>query len=68
MKFYRTIRSSEKTAATVTFVVVLCLPFLLSFNPYYLSIFVHGAVRPFSPFSGPRDFNDSGPPVRKLGR
>jgi branched-chain amino acid transport system permease protein len=44
MKFYRTIRSSEKTAATVTFVVVLCLPFLLSFNPYYLSIFVSALI------------------------
>ena len=44
MKFYRTIRSSEKLAAAVTFVVVLCLPFLLSFNPYYLSIFVSALI------------------------
>jgi len=44
MKFYRSFRSSEKTAATVTFVVVLCLPFLLSFNPYYLSIFVSALI------------------------
>jgi len=44
MKLYRLFRSSEKMAATVTFVVVLCLPFLLSFNPYYLSIFVSALV------------------------
>jgi branched-chain amino acid transport system permease protein len=44
MKFYRSLRSSEKMAATVTFVVVLCLPFLLSFNPYYLSIFVSALI------------------------
>ncbi len=44
MKFYRSLRSSEKLVAAVTFVVVLCLPFLLSFNPYYLSIFVSALI------------------------
>ncbi|HYA94216.1 MAG TPA: branched-chain amino acid ABC transporter permease [Thermodesulfobacteriota bacterium] len=44
MKFYRSLRSSEKLIAAVTFALVLCLPFLLSFNPYYLSIFVSALI------------------------
>lgn len=44
MKFYRSLRSSERLIAAITFAVVLCLPFLLSFNPYYLSIFVSALI------------------------
>lgn len=44
MKFYRSLRSSEKVVAAFTFAVVLCLPFVLSFNPYYLSIFVSALI------------------------
>ena len=44
MKFYRSLRSSEKLIAAVTFAIVLCLPFFLSFNPYYLSIFVSALI------------------------
>ena len=44
MKFYRSLRSSEKLVAVATFAVVLCLPFLLSFNPYYLSIFISALI------------------------
>jgi len=44
MKFYRSLRSSEKLVTAVTFALVLCLPFLLSFNPYYLSIFVSALI------------------------
>ncbi len=35
---------SEKVTALALFVVVLALPFVLSFNPYYLSIFVSALI------------------------
>jgi branched-chain amino acid transport system permease protein len=35
---------SEKVTALVLFVVVLALPFILSFNPYYLSIFISALI------------------------
>jgi len=35
---------SEKMTALVLFVVVLALPFFLSFNPYYLSIFISALI------------------------
>ena len=35
---------SEKATALVLFVVVLALPFVLSFNPYYLSIFISALI------------------------
>jgi branched-chain amino acid transport system permease protein len=44
MKIYLSFRSSEKMAAIVTFAVVLVLPFILSFNPYYLSIFISALI------------------------
>ena len=44
MKFYLSFRLSEKIAAIITFVVVLSLPFVLSFNPYYLSIFISALI------------------------
>lgn len=43
MKFL-SLRSSEKWVAITTFAVVLCLPFVLSFNPYYLSIFISALI------------------------
>jgi branched-chain amino acid transport system permease protein len=44
MKFYLSFRLSEKIAAIITFVVVLSLPLVLSFNPYYLSIFISALI------------------------
>jgi len=44
MKFHLSFRSSEKVIAVITFAVVLSLPFILSFNPYYLSIFVSALI------------------------
>jgi branched-chain amino acid transport system permease protein len=44
MKFFASIRLSEKMAAILTFVVVLVLPFILVFNPYYLSIFISALI------------------------
>ena len=44
MKPYPSFGLSEKTAAVATFVVVLSLPFVLSFNPYYLSIFISALI------------------------
>ncbi len=44
MKFYLSFRSSEKWVAITTFAVVLCLPFVLAFNPYYLSIFISALI------------------------
>lgn len=35
---------SEKATALALFVVVLALPFILSFNPYYLSIFISALI------------------------
>ncbi len=35
---------SEKVTALALFVVVLALPFVLSFNPYYLSIFISALI------------------------
>ena len=35
---------SEKVTALALFVVVLALPFILSFNPYYLSIFISALI------------------------
>ena len=40
MKSYLPFQVSEKKMAIITLVVVLALPFVLSFNPYYLSIFI----------------------------
>ena len=40
----RSFRISETVAATAVFGVVAILPFLLSFNPYYLSILVAALV------------------------
>jgi len=44
MKIYPSLRSSEKMVAVITFAVVLALPFILSFNPYYLSIFISALI------------------------
>ena len=44
MKIYPSLRSSEKMVAVITFAVVLALPFVLSFNPYYLSIFISALI------------------------
>ena len=44
MKIYLLLRSSEKMVAIITFVFVLVLPFVLSFNPYYLSIFISALI------------------------
>ena len=44
MKSYLPFQVSEKKMAIVTFVVVLTLPFILSFNPYYLSIFISALI------------------------
>ena len=44
MKFYLSLRSSEKMVALITFAVVLVLPFIFSFNPYYLSIFISALI------------------------
>jgi len=44
MKIYLLLRSSEKMIAIITFVFVLVLPFVLSFNPYYLSIFISALI------------------------
>jgi branched-chain amino acid transport system permease protein len=35
---------TEKTAAILTFALVLILPWVLSFNPYYLSIFIAALI------------------------
>ena len=35
---------SEKVIALALFIVVLALPFILSFNPYYLSIFISALI------------------------
>lgn len=44
MKSYLPFQVSEKKIAIVTLVVVLALPFILSFNPYYLSIFISALI------------------------
>ncbi len=44
MMSYLSFRLSEKMTAFITFVVVLALPFILSFNPYYLSIFISALI------------------------
>jgi branched-chain amino acid transport system permease protein len=44
MKLYLSLRSSEKTIAIITFAVVSVLPFIFSFNPYYLSIFISALI------------------------
>ncbi len=44
MKSYLPSQVSEKTTALVLFIVVLALPFVLSFNPYYLSIFISALI------------------------
>jgi branched-chain amino acid transport system permease protein len=44
MKLFSSFRLSEKAAAIITFTVVLILPFALSFNPYYLSIFISALI------------------------
>ena len=44
MRSLPTFHPSEKVTALVLFVVVLALPFFLSFNPYYLSIFISALI------------------------
>ena len=44
MKSYLPFQVSEKKMALITLVVVLALPFILSFNPYYLSIFISALI------------------------
>jgi branched-chain amino acid transport system permease protein len=44
MKSYLPFQVSEKITALVLFIVVLALPFILSFNPYYLSIFISALI------------------------
>ena len=44
MKSFLPFQFSEKMIALVLFVVVLALPFILSFNPYYLSIFISALI------------------------
>jgi len=44
MGFFPPFHPSEKVTALVLFVVVLVLPFVLSFNPYYLSIFISALI------------------------
>jgi len=44
MKSFLPFHLPEKTVAIITFVVVLALPFVLSFNPYYLSIFISALI------------------------
>jgi branched-chain amino acid transport system permease protein len=44
MKSYLPFQVSERITALVLFIVVLVLPFILSFNPYYLSIFISALI------------------------
>jgi branched-chain amino acid transport system permease protein len=44
MKSFLPLQVSEKKIAIITFAVVLALPFVLSFNPYYLSIFISALI------------------------
>jgi len=44
MKSFPPFHLSEKVTALALFVVVLALPFILSFNPYYLSIFISALI------------------------
>jgi len=44
MASYPSFQLSEKVIALVIFLVVMVLPFALSFNPYYLSIFISGLI------------------------
>jgi branched-chain amino acid transport system permease protein len=44
VKSYLPFLMPEKTVAIITFVVVLALPLVLSFNPYYLSIFISALI------------------------
>ncbi len=44
MRSYLPSQISEKITALVLFIVVLALPFVLSFNPYYLSIFISALI------------------------
>ncbi len=44
MKSYLPFQLSEKRIAITTLVLVLALPFVLSFNPYYLSIFISALI------------------------
>jgi branched-chain amino acid transport system permease protein len=44
MRSFRRPRFTEKTVAVLTFMMILALPFLFSFNPYYLSIFVSALI------------------------
>lgn len=44
MGSYLSFQLSEKLAALVMFLAVLALPFALSFNPYYLSIFISALI------------------------
>ena len=44
MKSFLPLQVSEKKIAIITFAVVLALPFVLSFNPYYLSIFISAFI------------------------
>ncbi len=44
MRSFSSFHPSEKVTALALFVVVLALPFVLSFNPYYLSIFIAALI------------------------
>ena len=44
MRSFPPFHPSEKVTALLLFVVVLALPFVLSFNPYYLSIFISALI------------------------
>jgi branched-chain amino acid transport system permease protein len=44
MATFRKLSLSEKTAAFVVMGIVLIIPFVLSFNPYYVSIFISALI------------------------
>ncbi len=44
MRSFSPFHPSEKMTALALFVIVLALPFVLSFNPYYLSIFISALI------------------------
>jgi branched-chain amino acid transport system permease protein len=44
MPLFRKVSLSERTAASVVMGIVLVIPLLLSFNPYYVSIFISALI------------------------
>jgi branched-chain amino acid transport system permease protein len=44
MPHFRKLLLSEKAAASVVMAIVLLIPFMLSFNPYYVSIFISALI------------------------